>query len=172
MRGSHFVFAGALAIAGYAVFQSVAADQRQMVVAAATTQAPEPVAVGTYQPFNVVQMIRLSATTLVNPKAAETAALAYGFEASEVMLAGGMAEVAGKLAAGSVRFGQTVAAGNISLVRVDDKTAKEFEELLKSQPASAKPNPNGKWKFLATSAVLAGVPASGEWIAWEPDPKK
>lgn len=171
MKFSRLVFATAiLALAGYAVFYSVAADQPQAIAAAA--HAPEPVPTGTYQPFNMMQKLRFSATTLVNPKVAEGAAVVYSFEADDVLVGDAIPEITSKLASGSVRFGQTIAAGGLALVRVDDRMAKELADLLKSQPTSAKSYYNGKWKFLATSANLAGVPASGEWIAWEPELKK
>ena len=134
------------------------------------SSAAEPVPSGMYERFTVIQKIRLGATTLVNPAAAEGAAVVYSYEPKEVLVTASRKDISDKISAGQVQFGQTMGSGTSAILRVDQKTTKEVADTIQAQASDASYSQKGK--FLTAHPSLAGAKPSGEWIAWSPEDQR
>ncbi|KAB2913062.1 MAG: hypothetical protein F9K29_17120 [Hyphomicrobiaceae bacterium] len=149
---------------------------------AATTRAPaqapappsgatpglEAVPNGTYQPFTVMQKIRLGATALVNPAVAEAATVVYGFEPNEVFgTAAWNQDVSSKISSGRVQFGRSVGVGAQAKLMVDQSFTKDVAAAL-TQEGYERTYYIHQGKFLSTQPTLGGALPSGAWIAWSP----
>lgn len=138
----------------------------------ASTQLSDPVPSGMYERFTVIQKIRLGATTLVNPSAAESVAVVYSYEPREVLTASGWPkEISDKISAGQVQFGQMVGSGVNTVLRVDQKTTKDVANTIQQREIGDS-NYSHKGKLLSVHPSLAGAKPSGEWIAWSPEDQK
>lgn len=128
------------------------------------------VPMGSYQRFGVWEGIQLGATSLINPKAAQSAAVVYAFEPEFL---GEDASVKrmflSKLRAGEV--GYAIKAGRsyhgyVVITRERQaEIAKKIAKALANQSTKQHILPVGK--FLSYENEIAGVTSSEKWIAWD-----